>query len=88
MGKCIASLRKTTVLFTLAPNSGHRQLQIDDSNMDKTIITLHHRLHQFVRMPFEQRNAPGSFQRCMDVILFTVKWQLTLAYLNDIVLFS
>lgn len=39
-------------------------------------------------MPFRLRNAPGTFQKRIDLILSTVKWQLALVYLNDIAIFS
>ena len=39
-------------------------------------------------MPFGLRNAPGTFQRAIDVILAQVRWQYSLVYLDDIVVFS
>lgn len=37
---------------------------------DKTALTSHHGIFSFFRMPFGLKNAPGSFQRAMDVILY------------------
>lgn len=39
-------------------------------------------------MLFELRNALGTIERTMDVILAAVKWQYALVYLDDIFLFS
>lgn len=39
-------------------------------------------------MPFGLREARGTFQRSMDVVLLTVKWQFALDYLDNIVIFS
>lgn len=38
-------------------------------------------------MPFGLKNATGTFQRVMDVILSPVKWQFDLVYVNDIVVY-
>lgn len=39
-------------------------------------------------MPFRLHNAPGTFQRAIDVILSSVKFKSALMYLDDIVLLS
>lgn len=39
-------------------------------------------------MMFVLKNAPGTFQYAMDVILSTIQWKVSLMYLDDIVIFS
>lgn len=39
-------------------------------------------------MPFELKNAPANFQKAMDVILDTVKWEHAKDYTEDIIIFS
>lgn len=39
-------------------------------------------------MPFGLRNALGTFQRTLDVILSSIKWQFALVYLDYIVVFN
>ena len=39
-------------------------------------------------MPFGLKNAPGIFQRAIDIILATVCWQFAIVYLDDIIIFS
>jgi Reverse transcriptase (RNA-dependent DNA polymerase) len=56
--------------------------------MDKTAFTSHHGLYRFTRLPFGLRNAPGSFQRTVEIILAGVKWKTCLVYLDDIIVFS
>lgn len=34
------------------------------------------------------KTVPGTFQRRMDIILYLLKWQFALVYLNDIVIIS
>lgn len=39
-------------------------------------------------MPFGLKNAPSTFQRSIDIILASVKWQYAIEYLDDIIVFS
>ena len=39
-------------------------------------------------MPFGLDSAPGTFQRCMAKILQVLKWQTSLVYLDDIIIFA
>lgn len=39
-------------------------------------------------MPFDFRNAPGTLQRTMEVMMFSVKWQHVLVYVDDVVVLS
>lgn len=88
MDERIDSLGEATVFSTLDANGSYWQIEIEKSDRDKTAFTSPHGLYRFIRMPFGLRNAPGTFQRTMDVILSTVKWQFALVYLDDIVVFS
>lgn len=56
--------------------------------MDKTSFVTHNGLCRYNRMPFGLKNAPATFQRAMDVILATVKWQFALVYIDDVLSFS
>lgn len=39
-------------------------------------------------MPFGLTNAPTTFQRCMDIVLSGLKWNQSLVYLDDIIIFG
>lgn len=39
-------------------------------------------------MRFGLKNAPATLQRIIGIISFSIKWQFTLVFLNDIVIFS
>lgn len=86
--ECIDSLGEAPVLCTMDANSLYRQVEIENGDRDKTAFTSHHRLYSLVRMPFPLRNAPRKLQRAMFVAVLTIRWQIALVYLNDIVFFS
>ena len=88
MDECMDSLGTAKTFSTLDANSGYWQVEIDPKDRDKTAFTSHHGLYRFIRMPFGLKNAPATFQRAIDVILSSVKWQFALVYLDDIVIFS
>jgi Reverse transcriptase (RNA-dependent DNA polymerase) len=48
----------------------------------------HHELYRFIRLPFGLRNAPGSFQGTVDIIIAGIKWKTFLIYLDDIIVLS
>ena len=48
----------------------------------------HFGTYAFMCMPFELKNAPATYQRAIDTIITTVKWQFALVYLDDIIVFS
>lgn len=88
MDECIDSLGDERVFSTLDCNSGYWQVQIPEQDRDKTTFVTHHGLFQYTHMPFGLRNAPATFQRAMDIVLSSVKWNFCLVYLDDIVVFS
>lgn len=63
-------------------------MEIDEEDRDKTAFTSHRGPNRLIRMPIGVRNAPGTFQRIMDVILSSIKWQFIFVYLDNIVIFS
>lgn len=77
-----------TVFSTLDANSGYWHVEVDPKDRDKTAFTSHHGLYRFRRIPLGLKNAPATFQRAVDILLMTVKWQFALVYLEDIVTFS
>lgn len=87
MNLCIHSLGKEATFSTLVLKSGYRQIEIDESDQDEVSYTSQHVLYHFEPVPFKLKNAPGTFLRTIDVILFTVTWQFALVYLDHIVVY-
>jgi hypothetical protein len=67
---------------------GYHQLEIDEVDRHKTAFITHRGLFQFKRMPFGLRNAPAQFQRMMDSILGTLRWEAALCYIDDVLIYS
>lgn len=55
---------------------------------EKDAFASHRGLFQSIRMPFGLKNALGTIQYAMDIILSTVQWQFALVYLELIMIFS
>lgn len=88
MDKCIDPLAKATCFSTSDANSGYWQVEIDGRENRKTTFKSHHGLYRFVRMPLDLNNESGTFQRVVDVILATDKWQYATVYLYEVIIFS
>lgn len=84
MNECIDSLCHVLIFFTLDAKGALQQVEIDDVDRDKLLLSSHHRRRRFSRLVFELCNAPGTFQRMMNGILLQIKWKPDLMYLNDI----
>lgn len=63
-------------------------IYIYKNDKDKTALTSHHGLFSFTRMSFGLKNASGTFQRVIEVILSTVKWNFALHYVDYVIVFS
>lgn len=73
MHERIDFIGEAQIFLKLDANSGYWRIEIDECDRSKTAFTSHHGLFSFVRIPFTLNNAPLTFQRVMDVILFSVK---------------
>jgi Reverse transcriptase (RNA-dependent DNA polymerase)/RNase H-like domain found in reverse transcriptase len=85
---CLNSLGGARYFTTLDSNCGYWKIGVAPADRDKTTFTSHRGLYRFNRMPFELDSAPETFQRTIDVVLSTVRFQCALTYLDDIVIYS
>ena len=88
MDECLDSLGDAKIFSTLDANTGYWQVEIDEQSRSMTTFSSHWGVYRFKRMPFGLRNAPATFQRALDVILSSVRWQSALVYLDDVIIFS
>lgn len=68
--------------------SGYWQVPLAPANRGKTAFVTSDGLFQFPRLPFGLSNAPATFSRLMDRVVGSIKWQMCLVYLYDILVFG
>ncbi|KAE8184280.1 hypothetical protein CF336_g7855 [Tilletia laevis] len=65
---------------------GYHQLGVAAEDRWKTAFVCHRGLYQYKRVPFGLRNAPAIFQRLMDKVLGSIRWQQAVVYIDDAVI--
>jgi hypothetical protein len=88
MDECLDSLGDATIFSTLDCNSVYSQILMKEEDRNKTAFVTHCGIHRFKRMPFGLCNAPGAFQKALDMIVAKVKWNYALIYLDDVINYS
>lgn len=68
--------------------SGYFQIPIAESDKEKTAFVTPDGHYEFNVLPQGLMNAPASFQRVMNNLLATGRWDYIVVYLDDIVIFS
>lgn len=68
--------------------AGYHQIELEETDMNKTAFWWKGELFEFTRMPFELYNAPATFQFIMNTVLREENWKFIIPYLDDIIVFS
>ena len=66
---------------------GFYQIEVEKESVPKTAFITPYGKYEFLRMPFGLRNAPGIFQRTMEIVLRGC-YAWAAPYIDDIVVFS
>ena len=74
----------TTIDF----KSGYFQVGLDPKDRPKTAFSTRDQHYQFTVLPQGVTNGPPAFQRIVSQILGPTKWQYSLAYLDDVIIYS
>ncbi|UYV61785.1 hypothetical protein LAZ67_1006539 [Cordylochernes scorpioides] len=68
--------------------SGYWQFEVDEKDRDKTAFITLDGLYEFRVMPFGLCNVPATFERMIDSVLGSLKYNMCLCYLDDIVVYA
>ena len=74
----------TTIDF----KSGYFQVGLDLKDRPKTAFSTRDQHYQFTVLPQGVTNGPPAFQRIVSQILGPTRWQYSLAYLDDVIIYS
>lgn len=88
MDDCIEFLGDAQIIAILDANFGYWKVPVDDKRNSSTTFTTHEALFRFTWFPFGLMNAPAKFQKAIYIVLSSVKWNSTLFYLDDMIIFS
>ena len=61
---------------------------MDPKSKSKTAFSTLNGHYEFNKMPFGLKNAPTTFQRCMDLVLSGLQGVELFVYMDDIVLYA
>ena len=70
---------------TLDLASGYWQVEFEKKDRLKTAFTMGSGLYQLTVMPFTLCNAPATFEQFMERVLSGLSWEVSLLYLDDII---
>ena len=84
----LESFRTANWFTTLDLVSEYWQVEMADTDKEKTAFITHKRLYEFNVMPFGLKNAPGTFQRLMNYVLQDYLGKFVAVYLDDIIIYS
>ena len=63
-------------------------MEIEPEDQHLTAFITPFGLYQWKRMPMGLCNAPGAFQRLMEIVLSGLTYEMVLVYLDDIIVFG
>lgn len=84
----LQNLGNAKFFSTIDLESGYHQVNIKQSDRQKTAFSINGAKYEFVRMPFGLKNAPSIFQRCVDDILRPYIGKFVYVYIDDVLIFS
>jgi len=85
---CHDSLGGNTYFSSLDMRSGYWQVPVREEDIDKTCFVTRKGIFGFRVLPFGLCNAPSTFHRLVDMALAGLTWEICLAYLDDLIIFS
>ncbi|CAF1042195.1 unnamed protein product, partial [Didymodactylos carnosus] len=84
----IDKLSDSNYFSTLDLKAGYWQISVAEGDKKKTAFVTTNGLYEFNVLPFGLSNAPSTFQRVINSVLGTLRWDIALVYLDDIIVYS
>jgi hypothetical protein len=81
-------LSKAQYYTTIDFKSGYFQVTLDSKDRPKTAFSTRDQHYQFTVLPHGVTNGPPAFQRIVSGILGPTRWRHSLAYLDDVIIYS
>ena len=88
VSECLTSLSGGRYFNTLDLAQGYHQVRLAEPDKAKTAFSTRRGLKHWNVMPFGLCNAPGTFQRLMEVVLNGLQWERLILYLDDVIVFA
>jgi hypothetical protein len=85
---CIDALAGAEWFSTFDLRKSYYQIEVREADRDKTAFICRGGQYRFGRMPMGLCNSGASFQRMMDVVLSGLAFDVCLAYIDDIIVYS
>lgn len=86
--KILDKLGRCQLLTTHDLAKGFHQIEIEDSDIHKTVFSVEGGHYEFLPTPFGLKAAPATFQRLINNILKVYINKICLVYLDDIIIYS
>ena len=83
-----ATLRKSKFFTSIDLKSGYHNISVAPQDRENTAFCTRTSLYQFNVMPFGISSAPAIFQRMINRVLHGIEGKYSMAYLDDILVFS
>ncbi|UYV64479.1 hypothetical protein LAZ67_3000891 [Cordylochernes scorpioides] len=81
-------LAGSSYFSTMDLRSRYWQIEVDEKDREKTAFITPDGLYEFQVMPFGLCNAPATFERMIDSVLGSLKWNMCLCYPDDIMVYA
>ena len=84
----LANMGKAKFFTTLDLKSEFHQIQLSETDREKTAFSVNNGKYEFCRLPFGLKNAPSVFQRAIDDVLREYIGKFCQVYVDDIIIYS
>ena len=85
---CLDALTGSVWFTTFDMRSSYHQVELEAADADKTAFICREGMYKFVTTPFGLCNAGATFQRVIDMVLAGLSFDICLAYIDDVIIFS